>query len=187
MCTSQPDQPTKLPGQVRLAASHCVTRPHTPAIAGQRHILPSTTPYDLATRVMYSSKLTRVAHRATSAAANNSSATAHRSTSCLATSRSHQRRHSSSKASCPPDSSASGSKPAPDAKAGREKSPLDAPAQQRGQKRVSSKTSKKARTSAAAKSEDQFAGLPAVPGTQHINERGKLTYLSHSFIGLIRG
>ncbi|CAK4030601.1 Hypothetical predicted protein [Lecanosticta acicola] len=123
---------------------------------------------------MFSTKLSRVANRATCAAAHNPSATAHRSTSCLATRRSHQRRHSSSKASCPPDSSPSGGKPAPATEAASGKTePAGSQTSQRGQKRVSSKSSKKARTAAAAaaKSEDQFAGLPSVPGTQHIDER----------------
>lgn len=162
-------QPDKARPSSFAAPLHCVT-----AIAGL-----FSHPRHLRVRrkgtAMFSTKVTRVAHRATCATANNSSATAHRSTSCLATRRSHQRRHSSSKTSCPPASSASGGKPAPAAKATGEKSPLaDPTTQQRGQKRVGNKTSKKARTgTAAAKPEDQFAGLPAVPGTQHIDERGE--------------
>lgn len=124
---------------------------------------------------MFSNKLTRAAHRATSAALNSSTA-ASRSTTCIAARRTHQRRHSSSKASCPPDSNASGSKPAPATKASNVeegKSHISPPtSQQRGSKRLS--RPKRSRTVGSAdKAEDHFAGLPAVPATQNLSYAGE--------------
>ncbi|KAF2169885.1 hypothetical protein M409DRAFT_20299 [Zasmidium cellare ATCC 36951] len=120
---------------------------------------------------MFSNKLTRAAHRATAAAINSSTA-ASRSTTCIAARRTHQRRHSSSKASCPPDSNTSGGKPAPATKASNveeDKSHISPPtSQQRGGKRVS-RPKRSRSVGSADKVEDQFAGLPAVPGTQHLS------------------
>jgi len=123
---------------------------------------------------MISSKLTHLAHRAScvasisSPASSTAAATAHRSTQCAAARarRPHQRRHSSSKASCPPENSASGGKPAPATK--ETAAELSTPeSTQKGTKRIP--RTKRSRPATAAKPEDQFAGLPAVPGTQHIN------------------
>ncbi|CZT22784.1 uncharacterized protein RCC_08490 [Ramularia collo-cygni] len=122
---------------------------------------------------MISSKLTHLAHRTScvasisSPASSTAAATAHRSTQCAAVRarRPHQRRHSSSKASCPPENSATGGKPTP---ATKETAELSNPeTTQKGNKRIP--RTKRSRPATAAKSEDQFAGLPAVPGTQHIN------------------
>lgn len=126
---------------------------------------------------MFSTKLTHLAHRASCAAAlsapssSTAAATAHRSTQCVAARarRPHQRRHSSSKASCPPENSPSGGKPAPATK--EETAELSNPdSNQKGTKRIP--RTKRSRPTAAAKPEDQFAGLPAVPGTQHISYGG---------------
>lgn len=137
---------------------------------------------------MFSSKLNHLAHRAScvaalsaqSSATVTATATAHRSTHCVAARarRPHQRRHSSSKASCPPENSASGGKPAP---ATKEPAELDtAESNHKGTKRIT--RAKRARPAAAAKPEDQFAGLPAVPGTQHINYAGMYCMRAGGFV-----
>lgn len=132
---------------------------------------------------MIPSKLTHLAHRATcvaslsSPATSTAAATAHRSTQCVAARarRPHQRRHSSSKASCPPENSASGGKPAPATKEAAAELSAPEPSQ-KGTKRIP--RTKRSRPATAAKPEDQFAGLPAVPGTQHINYAGMISRIS---------
>ncbi|KXT02717.1 hypothetical protein AC578_5456 [Pseudocercospora eumusae] len=127
---------------------------------------------------MFSSKLARVANRtcaAATGASSSSTCTAHRATQCLTVRRqTHQRRHSSSKASsCPPDSNASGGKPAATAKgtAADGSNPIAEPAsQQRSGKKVSRPKRSRHNTD-EHKVPDHFAGLPAVPGTQHIDEQ----------------
>lgn len=118
---------------------------------------------------MFSSKLTRVATRAnhvTTAAPAPAQWTA---SQCFATTtqrRPHQRRQSSSKASCPPDSS---SKPAPAAEetntraSQAEKTPRRASRIKRTQVDKSAKSKEEA---------NQFAGLPAVPDTKNVGEKG---------------
>lgn len=124
---------------------------------------------------MFSNKLTRAAHRATSAALNSSTA-ASRSTTCIAARRTHQRRHSSSKASCPPDSNPSGGKPAPATKASNveeDKSHISSPtSQQRAGKRLS-RPKRSRSVGSADKADDHFAGLPAVPRTEHLSYAGE--------------
>lgn len=128
---------------------------------------------------MFSTKLNHLAHRVSCVAAlsaqssSSATATAHRSTQCAAARarRPHQRRHSSSKASCPPENSASGGKPAPATK--EPAAELSTPeTSQKNTKRIT--RTKRSRPAAVAKPEDQFAGLPAVPGTQHINYAGTI-------------
>lgn len=113
---------------------------------------------------MFSTKLTRVAtHRTTSTAAFSSQTTAGaRGT--------HQRRPSSSKASCPPDSS----KPGPAAKASTTAEPAQ-PAQPAAPKKRSTKykrfhSSLSERLAKKHETVDHFAGLPAVPGVQHLQQ-----------------
>jgi len=129
---------------------------------------------------MFSSKFARIAHRAPITATNltNSSSctAAQRTTPCLACGPTHQRRPSSSKASCPPDSS----KPAPAAKTtaasqGASQSPASAPTQpQRGAKRVS-RTKRFHNVPVKSKAPaNQWAGLPAVPALQHRTEKGEI-------------
>ncbi|SMQ45827.1 unnamed protein product [Zymoseptoria tritici ST99CH_3D7] len=120
---------------------------------------------------MFSTKAVRVAHRASCAAAissaSSSSTSAHRSPPCVATRRSHQRRHSSSKASsCPPESNPNDTKPAPATKASAELAGSDP--QNKASKRIN-KTKRSRAAADVGKLGDQFAGLPAVPGTQHLN------------------
>ncbi|KAK4556943.1 hypothetical protein LTR86_005924 [Recurvomyces mirabilis] len=145
---------------------------------------------------MFSTKLTRAAHRAISnththtpsptpsALSSASTCTAvHRPT----TSRpSHQRRPSSSKASCPPDSS----KPAPAAKGAAAVTATSAEESQ-AQSQATPKNVRKSRKGAygprtskvaevlmlgreserQGQAADQFAGLPAVPGVQHLGDK----------------
>lgn len=124
---------------------------------------------------MFSSKLTRAAHRAT-AITNASPSPAQRTASqCFATAtqqrRPHQRRQSSSKASCPPDSS---SKPAPAAKAAESaETTAHASAEEKTPKRTSRMKRTQVEKSSKGKEEaNQFAGLPAVPDTRHVGEKG---------------
>ncbi|KAK3673477.1 hypothetical protein LTR78_006711 [Recurvomyces mirabilis] len=143
---------------------------------------------------MFSTKLTRAAHRAivnthtpspTPSALSSASTctTVHRPT----TSRpSHQRRPSSSKASCPPDSS----KPTPAAKGAAAVTATSAEESQ-AQSQATPKNVRKSkrgaygpRTSKVAEvlmpgrereregqTADQFARLPAVPGVQHLGDK----------------
>lgn len=143
---------------------------------------------------MFSTKLTRVANRATSSTASfstqPSAAAAQRSSQCIASRPTHQRRPSSSKASCPPDSSkpAPAAKPAPTAKAAAataqgEQSPA-ASAQPRRTKRAARlgrglHTSLPQRVRGGSKDAvvaDQWAALPAVPGLSHLTKRGTYTH-----------
>ena len=126
---------------------------------------------------MFSTQLTRVAHRATTLATSPSPAAQRTTAQCFATAtqqrRPHQRRHSSSKTSCPPDSSSS--KPAPAAKTAESSENGN---QASGADKTSRRTSRLKRTqvekSAKGKEEaNQFAGLPAVPDTRHVGEKGK--------------
>ena len=139
------------------------------------------------TCAMFSTKLTRAAHRATtSSTAAISNHTSTTCISCLTTQRpNHQRRQSSSKTSCPPDNTSS--KPAPTAKASasEESEKVQAssleqqPSQSRsgkgrsrgGYKKVGQvdNASKKA---VPAEPIDQFAGLPSVPSIQNVDARG---------------
>ncbi|PPJ54156.1 hypothetical protein CBER1_01063 [Cercospora berteroae] len=121
---------------------------------------------------MFSKSLARAANRTCAAVAGpgSSSTTAvQRTTQCLAARQQpHHRRPSSSSSkasSCPPENAASDGKPAPAAKpVAEEKAVMTEPAsQQRGNKKVT--RAKRSRTTAVPdKQEDQFAGLPAVPG-----------------------
>ncbi|KXT10434.1 hypothetical protein AC579_7877 [Pseudocercospora musae] len=124
---------------------------------------------------MFSSKLARVANRTCAAASSSSTCTAQLATQCLTARRQTlQRRHSSSKASsCPSDSNASGGKPAATAKgtAANGSNHIAEPAsQQKSGKRVSRPKRSRHNTD-EHKVPDHFAGLPAVPGTQHIDEQ----------------
>lgn len=119
---------------------------------------------------MFSSKLTRVAHRATTISNATPSPAQRTASQCFATAsqqrRPHQRRHSSSKASCPPDSS---NKPAPAAENSTQAS---------GPEKTPKRTSRLKRTqvekTAKGKEEaNQFAGLPTVPDTKNVGEKGK--------------
>ncbi|KAK5107032.1 hypothetical protein LTR62_001921 [Meristemomyces frigidus] len=133
---------------------------------------------------MFSSKLTRAAHRATTSTATTPALSLSLSTqtsSTPVTSRpSHQRRPSSSKASssssssCPPDSS----KAAPTAKEeGADKAVSTKPAVRKSRKSGygSGRSSKVAETMMPERQQqqqpDHFAGLPTVPGVQHLNEK----------------
>jgi hypothetical protein len=118
---------------------------------------------------MFSSKLTRAAHRATTLTNAAPAPAPWTASQCFATStqrRPHQRRQSSSKASCPPDSS----KPAPAAEntaqaSEAEKTPRRASRIKRTQVEKSAKGKEEA---------NQFAGLPTVPDTKHVGEKGTL-------------
>ena len=136
---------------------------------------------------MFSTKITRAAHRAITTTPSPAPSALSSASTCTAVhptaSRpSHQRRPSSSKASCPPDSS----KPAPAAKGAAvtatsaEESRATAPSPKNVRK--SRKGAYGARTSKVAEvltperpgQADQFAGLPAVPGVQHLGEKGMI-------------
>lgn len=131
---------------------------------------------------MFSKSLARAANRTCAAAAGSSTCTTsavQRTTQCLAARRQpHQRRHSSSKASssCPPGDPASDGKPVAEEKAAIADSTAQEQQQQqpqRGTKRVT--RSKRSRPAGVPdKQEDQFAGLPAVPGMQ-MSSSGKST------------
>ncbi|KAK4546919.1 hypothetical protein LTR36_001651 [Oleoguttula mirabilis] len=131
---------------------------------------------------MFSTRLTRVTQRATTSAAaipSPTSTAAHRTTQCLAAKPGHQRRPSSSKASCPPDSD----KPAPAAKAAAASAdlkPSQAPASAsapplRKTKRTTRlnriHASLGERMSRSREQVDHFAGLPSVPGIGHLHEK----------------
>lgn len=120
--------------------------------------------------VMFTTKLSRATPRATAALSqttNSACSTAQQATRCLATRPSHQRRHSSSKASTPPDSTASG-KPAPAAKSkGDAAAPVPAKSDGAHQKKRTSYRRAGGLTTGKRKEEvDQFAGLPSVPSLQ---------------------
>lgn len=110
--------------------------------------------------ISLSTKLTRAS------AAALSSQTSTTASQCLASRSQHQRRPSSSKASCPPDSS----KPTPAAKTTATTTAETAQsAQSAASKKLRSKYNKRFLTEKLAKTKepvDQFAGLPVVPGVQ---------------------
>ena len=117
---------------------------------------------------MFSSKLTRVANRATNITTATPAPAQWTASQCFATStqrRPHQRRQSSSKASCPPDSSNKAAKAAENVSQPSEveKTPRRASRVKRTQVDKSAKGKEEA---------DQFAGLPAVPDTRHVGEKG---------------
>lgn len=119
---------------------------------------------------MFSSKLTlRAAQHATNI---THAAPAQRTAQqCFATAttqrRPHQRRQSSSKASCPPDST---NKPTAAAKAA-ENSTTQASAAEKTPRRAS--RMKRTQVEKGSKDKaDQFAGLPSVPDTRHVVEKG---------------
>lgn len=133
---------------------------------------------------MFSTKLSRAAHRATSSPTAAAITTC--STACAGRP-AHQRRPSSSKASCPPDNNAA--KAAPAAKAdGAETSeaPVSGRREQKssskgrargGYRRVGQSSSDK---QVAAEPVDQFAGLPSVPSTQGLDTKGMISLSSAS-------
>lgn len=130
------------------------------------------------TGAMFSKSLARAANRScASAAAGTSSSTT--SAVCFTARRQHhQRRHSSSKtSSCP-----TGRKAAAEEKAGiAEATTTTQSQQQRGAKRVT--RPKRSRSTAVPdKQEDQFAGLPAVPG-MHMSNSGMSCITSRSVVG----
>ncbi|KXL51096.1 hypothetical protein M433DRAFT_50951, partial [Acidomyces richmondensis BFW] len=116
---------------------------------------------------MFSTKLSRLAQRATPRAppppafvlANPSK------TSTVCQRPAHQRRPSSSKASCPPDSNSSSGKPAPAANATAEG---DEPATQPAAAVAAERISGKGRNATAV--EDRYAALPRVPDVQHMSK-----------------
>jgi len=117
---------------------------------------------------MFSSKLTRVANRATNITTANPAPAQWTASQCFATTtqrRPHQRRQSSSKASCPPDSSNKAAKAAENATQASEveKTPRRASRIKRAQVDKSAKGKEEA---------NQFAGLPTVPDTRHVGEKG---------------
>lgn len=124
---------------------------------------------------MFSSKLTRAAHRATAITGASPSPAQRTASQCFATAtqqrRPHQRRQSSSKASCPPDSS---NKPSPAAKAAESAdNNAHASAAEKTPKRTSRMKRTQVEKSAKGKEEaNQFAGLPSVPDTRHVAEKG---------------
>lgn len=138
---------------------------------------------------MFSTKLSRLAQRATPRAppppafvlANPSK------TSTVCQRPAHQRRPSSSKASCPPDSNSSSGKPAPAANAtaeGDEPATQPAAASRKAKKAGKSfgrqhqqphsvaaeRISGKGRNATAV--EDRYAALPRVPDVQHMSKNG---------------
>ncbi|KAK5136530.1 hypothetical protein LTR08_002874 [Meristemomyces frigidus] len=130
---------------------------------------------------MFSTKLTRVANRATAAStATAIAAPTPTAAQCLAARATHQRRPSSSKASCPPDDS---SKSAPAAKAAPAGEATQAPTAPRKTKRALRlgrlNASLGERMSKSREHVDHFAALPAVPGLQHLTEKDAA--LSHFF------
>lgn len=175
--------------RINLQASQSAARQAAARIANSSHLAPHAhpsiltptpnSPIALGGCGMFSTKLARVANRtcaAATTASNSSSSTAQRATQSLAARRQpHQRRHSSSKtSSCPPDSNAGGGKPAAAAKgaAADGSTPITEPA---GQHKTGKKVSRAKRSrpnGVEHKVPDQFAGLPAVPGTQHIDHSG---------------
>lgn len=117
---------------------------------------------------MFSSKLTRVANRATNITTATPAPAQWTASQCFATStqrRPHQRRQSSSKASCPPDSSNKAAKAPENVTQASEveKTPRRASRVKRTQVDKSAKSKEEA---------NQFAGLPAVPDTRHVGEKG---------------
>lgn len=185
-------------GEQRESKQTAYTKPTTSPIT--RHFSPIVTPQPLrgpgpptllqsgqgliplSVRAMFSKSLARAANRTCAAAAGSSTCTTsavQRTTQCLAARRQpHQRRHSSSKASssCPPGDPASDGKPVAEEKAAIADSTAQEQQQQqpqRGTKRVT--RSKRSRPAGVPdKQEDQFAGLPAVPGMQ-MSSSGKST------------
>ena len=142
---------------------------------------------------MFSSTFARAAHRAppvpVAAVSSTSSATAaHRSSQCLANRPTHQRRPSSSKASCPPDSS----KPAPAAKAAASdnatQSSASAPSQPpRSIKRIGRNKRFHGLPLKSKAPTNQWEGLPAVPGVQHLKEKGTTSFYDKCEHMLITG
>ena len=141
---------------------------------------------------MFSTKLSRAAHRATTSHTAAAAITATSSTAYACTRPTHQRRPSSSKASWRPDSSAPKaaptSKAAPTTKAdsteAQEAPVSEEPPQQKsnkGKARGGYRRAGQASNGNAASSKevavepvDQFAGLPSVPSLQGLDAKGKL-------------
>jgi hypothetical protein len=140
-------------------------------------------PYTLRTSrlsAMFSSKLTRAANRATNITTAAPAPAQWTAAQCFATTttqrRPHQRRQSSSKASCPPDSN---SKPAPAAKAAENNT--QASDVEKTPKRASRiKRTQLEKTAKGKEEASQFAGLPTVPDTRHVVEKGKERESDHS-------
>ena len=128
-------------------------------------------------KAMFSKSLARAANRSCAQAATGTSTSTTSAAACFTARRNHhQRRHSSSKASsCPPGHAANDGKAAAEEKAAiAEPTTQEShqPQQQRGAKRVT--RTKRSRPAAVPdKQEDQFAGLPAVPG-MHMSNSGTL-------------
>lgn len=136
---------------------------------------------------MFTSKLSRVAHRATATTLAPANVSALSTAPCLASTaqrKPHHRRHSSSKVSGPPES---GSKPAPAAKAPAEERRVQAtepqkenekPAPRRlSRPKRSTERNPQKQKAATAESEAQdqtYAGLPVVPDVRHIVDKGKV-------------
>jgi hypothetical protein len=134
---------------------------------------------------MFSTKLTRVAHRTPPAAVLNtqsSTVTAHFSAPCVADRRQHQRRHSSSKASYPPNNaagsgkSAAAAKDAPVTPATADPSSLSATSAPARPKRAYK--ARKLRASSMSKVENHFAGLPSVESTKAWRYNGTMPRFS---------
>jgi len=163
------------PLRLRRISDQRAAQSHTAALPNYLSTAPPTTHTNSGTShslAMFSSKLTRAAHRATTLTNAAPAPAPWTASQCFATSttqrRPHQRRQSSSKANCPPDSS---SKPAPATKAAEttaqaseaEKTPRRASRVKRTQVEKSVKGKEEA---------NQFAGLPTVPDTRHVGEKG---------------
>ncbi len=163
-------------------------RPYLPHLRLLRSpLLPPPIASSLArVRAMFSTKLSRAAHRATTSHNAAAAITATSSTASVSTRATHQRRPSSSKASCPPDNNTA--KPAPTAKADATEA-QEAP----GSGRTSPQKSSKGRARGGyrrvgqasngngnavngkqvmSEPVDQFAGLPSVPSLQGLDAKG---------------
>jgi hypothetical protein len=170
-------------------------RPITPARhshSNTRIALPLST-----VNAMFSTKLSRAAHRATtshtSAAAITATAST-ASTACACTRPAHQRRPSSSKASCPPDNNTPKAAPAAKAESTEaQDAPVSGrPSQQKsnkgraraGYRRVGHATNGNSSSNkqVATAPIDQFAGLPSVPSLQGLDAKGTSVFRKIRFV-----
>lgn len=138
---------------------------------------------------MFSTKLSRAAHRATTHHTAAAAISATSSTACASSRPGHQRRPSSSKASCPPDNSAP--KAAPAAKADgaeAQEAPVSQPAKSSkgrsrgGYRRVGQASSSNTASMKSAEPVDQFAGLPSVPNLQGMDAKGEISGTDKAYI-----
>jgi hypothetical protein len=179
------ESPQLLRRQVQLVAAASPRSKPLHAISPRRSLTTAPAlqhPYTLRTSrlfAMFSSKLTRAVNRATNITTAAPAPAQWTAAQCFATTttqrRPHQRRQSSSKASCPPDSN---SKPAPAAKAAE--NTTQASDVEKTPKRASRiKRTQLEKTAKGKEEASQFAGLPTVPDTRHVVEKGRERISEH--------